>query len=480
MVKDLQIQPPAPTQQTASGPQYTPRTDFDAGRLFARYDNAGSGQLSREQFHHLLQDLNTTSGGGFPAGNAPGPAVPQQLASSGQFAPAFGHVPAAALDSNIEFEHGRLFQKYDATNAGSLSQDQFRAFIHDVRRGSLPPPAPSGPGPAARASGGHAAPQYGPWSTQPAPPQYGSGAGVYGRAMSEAGTAMVPGGYGAADMSGASDVAMGSLSEAFHTRMHSLSVAHANLMAKREAMLYQLARLRSRAEEVAAARRSVERETMADTEAMLHRLRSAEALKQSILRHDMDVLAGDIAAIDRFAGDLSSHSAVAGSEAAGAAAGDHDGTSAVQTLANRGHTMVQGQGLQQLVSGGVQPQRALGFMREYPALCSEADRLLAKHVKQDIAVSSEDFERETASRLALVDQVAALRELNDSKTSVIEALLREREAAAADVAAITQASNDEVQQWVELTDKLTAQLARFQKGQHMAANPGEEGAAGSE
>ena len=473
MVKDLQIQPPVPQPANPSGPQYTPRTDFDAGRLFARYDTSGSGQLGRDQFHRLLQDLNTTSGGGFPAGHAPGPSVPQQLASSGQYAPSFGRAAPPVPESNLQFEHGRLFQKYDAVNAGSLNQEQFRSFIHDVRRGSLPPPAPAA---AASAGMSHTVPQYGPWGTHASPQQYGSGAGVYGHTLPESSTAVVPGGYGAADMAGASDVAMGSLSEAFHTRMHSLSVAHANLMAKREAMLYQLARLRSRAEEVAAARRSVERETMADTEAILHRLRSAEALKQSILRHDMDVLAGDIAAIDRFAGDLSSHGGSPAADAA-AASGEQEGN-AVQTLANRG--TVQGQGLQQVASGGVQPQRALGFMREYPALCSEADRLLAKHVKQDITVSAEDFERETASRLALVEQVAALRELNDSKTSVIEALLREREAAAADVAAITQASNDEVQQWVQLTDKLTAQLAKFQKGQHLSAPAEATGEASAE
>jgi hypothetical protein len=292
--------------------------------------------------------------------------------------------------------------------------------------------------------------------------------------------ALVPGGYGAADMATASDVALGSLAEAFHTRLHSLSVAHANLMAKREAMLYQLARLRSRAEEVAAARRSVERETMADTEAILHRLRSAEALKASLLRHDMDVLAGDVAAIDRFAADLSSHASGGPQDTAAAAAtggAASDSGAAVQTLANRSSTgmMVSGQGMGGVLSGDVHPPRALGFMRQYPALCSEADRLLAKPVKQEVGVASGDFERETASRLALVEQVRALQELNDSKTSVIEALLREREAAAADVAAITQASNDEVQQWVELTDKLTAQLSKLQKGKHLSeAAPAED------
>lgn len=446
MVKELGIQPPAPSAAGAAQPQFTPRTDFDAGRLFARYDRAGEGRLDKAAFQALMHDLNTTAGGGLPsAGHAGAPPLPGPLPGTG-VVPGFGYSAPQPAPSSLEFEQGRLFQQYDTSGTGTLGQDQFRAFVRDARQGHLGQGLPA-------ASAAPPAPSVGPWAAAqpPASAPYGCGTGIYGGVPPSTSLAVIPTGY-SADPGAAPDTTLASLGEAYHTRLHSLSVAAANLMAKREAMLYTLAKLRSRSEEVSASCRAVERETLADTEAILHRLRSAAALKQSLLRHDMDTLAADVAAIDRFAASLAAHS----SGRSPTQAGDSIGT-----LAGRGVSALG-------ATGEVAPSTALDFMREYPGLCSEADRLLSKPVKEEVPVSADDFERETASRLALVQQVAALQELNDSKTSVIEALLREREAAAADVASITEASNAEVQKWVELTDKLTEQLAKAQAGQHLS------------
>lgn len=55
----------------------------------------------------------------------------------------------------------------------------------------------------------------------------------------------------------------------------------------------------SRQDEVRAARLSIERETQADSAAILERLRSSEALKLSALDHRMTQVASQLDAIDR-------------------------------------------------------------------------------------------------------------------------------------------------------------------------------------
>ena len=57
-------------------------------------------------------------------------------------------------------------------------------------------------------------------------------------------------------------------------------------------------------ENYATVRRAIERETIADTEAILHRLRSVEAFKVSLLNHDMTQLQHDIDEIDAFTDEM--------------------------------------------------------------------------------------------------------------------------------------------------------------------------------
>ena len=89
------------------------------------------------------------------------------------------------------------------------------------------------------------------------------------------------------------------------TELHMLQM---NLLSKKEHLLQQMRFVRARAEEVQSVRRAIERETLADTESILHRLRGAEALKLSLLKHDMDQLQHDVDEIDGFATTLKADS----------------------------------------------------------------------------------------------------------------------------------------------------------------------------
>jgi hypothetical protein len=266
------------------------------------------------------------------------------------------------------------------------------------------------------------------------------------------------------------------LAQAFQTRLAALSTVAASLLSKREAIAMQLARVQSRAEDVARTREAIEAETLADTEAVLHRLRAVESSKQAILQHDAEGLASDIATIDRFYAALTSY----------------------QPQNNNGmipqSTSNAGAGATAISSGGAPPppppssplydtHLALDFMRAYPELCAEADRLTAKTVRQDIDVRSDDFERETASRIDLASKYQALVDLVAAKDRIIlqmlrerEAVLRERESARDSVLrasserdqavekisqerdAMLRLKDTDVAEWTKLVDVLTGQL----------------------
>ena len=185
--------------------------------------------------------------------------------------------------------------------------------------------------------------------------------------------------------------------------MSALSSVAASLLSKRETMVHQLARVQSRMGEVAAAREAIEAETLADMEAVLHRLRSAEGGKFAVLQRDADVLMGDISATDAFYSALTSFHPQAGGAAVGAG-----GAGALPP------------------PGLYDPATALAFMRAYPELCAEADRLSVKHVRAEVDVSAEDFEREVAARNELSQRYAGLVDLVAAKDRIILQLLKVR------------------------------------------------------
>jgi hypothetical protein len=197
--------------------------------------------------------------------------------------------------------------------------------------------------------------------------------------------------------------------------MAALSSVAASLLGKREALAHTLARVQARAGDVAGAREAIERETLADAEATLHRLRASESAKQAVLGRDAETLAGDMAAIDRFYAALTSFQPHAASSAESAGAAE-------LSAAMSGMGLGPGSMLHMY-----DPATALEFMRAYPELCAEADRLTGKAIKGEIDVSADDFERETASRLDTVGRYAGVVDLVAAKDRIILQLLKERE-----------------------------------------------------
>jgi hypothetical protein len=211
------------------------------------------------------------------------------------------------------------------------------------------------------------------------------------------------------------------LAQAYQTRLAALSTVAASLLSKREHIAVALARVQGRAAEVASMREAIEAETLADSEAILHRLRAEEGAKQAILQRDADVLMSDIASIDRFYAALTSYQPSQSAAAAGLAAGGPGGAAAVPNGGGAGG-LVATTPLGALYDPGL----ALEFNRAYPELCAEADRLTGKPIKTDVEVRSDDFQRETASRIDLASKYQALVDLVAAKDRIILQMLKVR------------------------------------------------------
>jgi hypothetical protein len=217
---------------------------------------------------------------------------------------------------------------------------------------------------------------------------------------------------------GSSSVA---LAQAYQTRMSALSSLASSLLGRRDALAHQLARVQARRHEVSAARQAIEGETLADAEAVLHRLRVAEGGKHQQLQADADTLQTDIAAIDAFYSGLLRFQQPAASNSLSTVTG------LPLPLGDTSAGMGGGMGSE----GGAlyDPAVALDFMRAYPELCAEADRLSAKGLKAELAVRADDLPREVAARLETLQQHDALADLVAAKDRIILQLLRDRDRA---------------------------------------------------
>ncbi|KAG2428962.1 hypothetical protein HXX76_011206 [Chlamydomonas incerta] len=173
------------------------------------------------------------------------------------------------------------------------------------------------------------------------------------------------------------------LGDAYRGKLAALQAAvNGQLLAKREALLQQHARLAARAGEVAAARAGLEREVTALAEDMLGKVRSAESLKQALLGRDQAEVDGQLDAIGRLLGEV----------VAASAAGPVD------------------------------------FLNAYRRMADTCDRLVARPFKSEVDVAADDLPAEAGVYRQLAEAHGALAKLLAVKDQMISHLLQERDA----------------------------------------------------
>lgn len=373
---------------------------FDGGQMFERY--ASGGQMTPRGFMRMVQSEGLRSA-----------AERTSTLNAG----------AAIASNNTDFEVGRLFARFGKRGDGQISSEEFKEMMRTMaaegtwqqgRGGSanigLAVPKATGHSYAATSAAAAAIAPPEQFFKLPLAPETE-------RIRTELN----------AHASAVNPMAA--------TELHMLQM---NLLSKKEHLMQQMRFVRARAEEVQSVRRAIERETLADAEAILHRLRGAESLKLSLLKHDMDQLQHDLDEIENFAIMLKRDSA---------------------SPSNGGNA----------TDGSLISTRS-----RYLEMCAEAERIASKPFKTAIDVQADDFDREVVERVSLATEVEASKEAAAVKDQMVWMLLREREEFKAtekryanEVERLDRESTKEIEEWVRLVDdyrnKLSTANARIQE-----------------
>lgn len=198
----------------------------------------------------------------------------------------------------------------------------------------------------------------------------------------------------------------------------------------------------------------------------MHRLRSAEAFKLSLLQHDMDELSGDMESINAFQAALEYYQPNSGGAGAISCAPPVPPLLAHQQPRNPlPHQQLQAPPWQSSLQGTTPWYDHLPLLSQcafmlttersvcdFLQLCGEADRLVDKPIKTRVDVSYDDFDRETAVRLQALQQLQGMEELVAEKDRMIMQLVREKEAAADDMDQVSRASKDELSLWARCAE----------------------------
>jgi hypothetical protein len=374
---------------------------FDGGQMFERY--ASGGQMTPRGFMRMVQSEGLRS-------------ATERTSTL--------NAGAASASNNTDFEVGRLFARFGKRGDGQISSEEFKEMMRTMaaegtwqrgRGGSanngLAVPKATGHSYAATSAAAAAITPPEQFFKLPMAPETE-------RIRAELN----------AHASAVNPMAA--------TELHMLQM---NLLSKKEHLMQQMRFVRARAEEVQSVRRAIERETLADAEAILHRLRGAESLKLSLLKHDMDQLQHDLDEIENFALMLKRDSA----------------TSSNGTNATDGSLLIS-------------------TRSRYLEMCAEAERIASKPFKTSIDVQADDFDREVVERVSLATEVEASKEAAAVKDQMVWMLLREREEFKAtekryanEVERLDQESTKEIEEWVRLVDdyrnKLSTANARIQE-----------------
>ncbi|KAG5180093.1 hypothetical protein JKP88DRAFT_264019 [Tribonema minus] len=230
------------------------------------------------------------------------------------------------------------------------------------------------------------------------------------------------------------------LHEAYSRRLARLqALVTSKLLPAREQLLQLRRRLLARGEEVQSAKAAIERETMADAHTILERLRSAEALKMATLEQRMSDVATELEQLDRLAQQVAG--AAGTQEQGGGMAGAERYTHEFESTA-----------------------KMIELVQSYGDLCASVERAASRLQDTSIAVTPNDFPQETAERLEVLRRADRYEKALAIKDQMIWNLMQEAshvvEKATAE-AVLSKEYANEMAEWVDLTNRLTAQISEL-------------------
>jgi hypothetical protein len=178
------------------------------------------------------------------------------------------------------------------------------------------------------------------------------------------------------------------LADAYKSRYERLrSILTGKLLPKREHLLQLRRQLQSTSVEVDAKRRSIERETLTDTEQILERLRCVESMRQSAVKHQVLQIEEELSTIERVVRRV---------EQANIDQTEHlSSTNVLLTSAHPGSAPVE----------TMRAPRAVGMVElihEFGDLFAGINRLSAQTITVQVDFPTDDFPRETSERLEVL------------------------------------------------------------------------------
>ena len=205
------------------------------------------------------------------------------------------------------------------------------------------------------------------------------------------------------------------LTSAFRTKLGLLqNSVNGPLLAKRDALLLQQAKIQSRIDEVKAASASIEKETKLGTDEIVERLRSTERFKLSLLLRDKVDLGKDVEMIQGL----------------------------VEEVAERGKAISM-----------------IDFLGKEKHLKDRCEMLVGKPYKREIEVLADDFERESRGYKDVVKKYKALQELVEVKDTIIAQLLEDRAVLQKKVESMEGEQREEIRGLQKEKDDLAQALA---------------------
>ena len=399
--------------------------DFEAGLLFNKADSSRTGVITADDFRRLWHDIKMTPGSaGVPAGLAPS-------SSAGTLHPSVTPPLQGGMDPEaLAFEAGKIFSLFDHDHDGRLDKTDFENLIK-----SHPELTRQIPGVAALKE-----------------QRAGAGASnlptevVSGRLLThfdETAGVAIP------RTSVEEHRKMGNtvtpLIESYRARYDRLrALLTSKLLPKREHLVQLRRQLHNTSTEVQAKKNSIEKETLADGEEILERLRTVESMRQSNIKHQMLKVESELEGIERIVRRVEQANDDGLYQAA---------TGVLLTSAAPGHTPVE----------QVRAPRAASMVeliQQFSDLTNNIEMLSSKQVEVQVDFPTDDFPRETAERMEILAKCDKYQHALGVKDHMLWTALQEKEKAEellAEERVLSREYAKEVTCWAEVAQQLSLQ-----------------------
>ena len=406
-------------------------SDFEAGILFNRYDKLQTGVLTADDFLKIWRE---------------GKQKDDAMRAQGLIPTIAGGGPITAGSSsdgkknlvnpmNMSFEAGQIFAKFDADGDGRIDKKDFENLLKNYPELLKP--------------------DYGIMSSS----KENVGSRILlptevisGRLLTHydetAGVALP---HSSVERHRSLGNTVVPLTESYRSRYDRLrSHLTGRLLPRREHILQLRRQLQISSTEVAATRKAIERETVTDTEQILERLRSIEAMRQSAIKHQVLQLEEELETIERLvrrveqANDDGHFHASTGVLVTSAAPGSYPVETIRQPKAN---AMVE-------------------LIQQFPELSSNIERLSTKPSTVQTDFPTDDFPKETAERLEILARCDRYVHAVAVKDHMLWSVMKEKERQDELLDEERRLSHEyaqEVAKWAEVSQKLAQQVGQLKQ-----------------